>query len=126
MAETGAVSFMFDRKGQILYAASAGGEDDIMEAAIEAGAEDVESSDDGHVIYTEATDLNDVSTALEGSLGEAESTKLIWKPQTLTEVDEGAGATLMKLIGALEDDDDVQTVTANFDMSDEVMEKLAS
>jgi YebC/PmpR family DNA-binding regulatory protein len=126
MAETGAVSFMFDRKGQILYAASAGGEDDIMEAAIEAGAEDVESSDDGHVIYTEATDLNDVSTALEGSLGEAESTKLIWKPQTLTEVDEDAGATLMKLIGALEDDDDVQTVTANFDMSDEVMEKLAS
>ena len=126
LAETGAVSFMFDRKGQIVYPASAGSEDDVMEAAIEAGAEDVESSDDGHIIYTEATDLNDVSTALEEALGEAESTRLIWKPTTLTEVDEITGATLMKLIGALEDDDDVQNVTANFEMSDEVMEKLAS
>ena len=126
LAETGAVSFMFDRKGQILYPASIGTEDDVMEAAIEAGAEDVESSEDGHVIYTEGTDLNDVSTALEESLGEAESTKLIWKPQTLTEVDENSGATLMKLIGTLEDDDDIQNVTANFEMSDEVMEKLAS
>ncbi|MEM7506342.1 MAG: YebC/PmpR family DNA-binding transcriptional regulator [Pseudomonadota bacterium] len=126
LAETGAVSFMFDRKGQILYPPSAGDEDTVMEAAIEAGAEDVESSEDGHVIYTEGTDLNDVSNALEASLGEAESTKLIWKPQTLTEIDESAGATLMKLIAALEDDDDIQTVTANFEMSDEVMEKLAS
>ena len=126
LGETGSVSFMFDRKGQILYPVEAGSEDDIMEAAIEAGAEDVESSDDGHVIFTEATDLNDVSTALEAALGEAESTKLIWKPQTLTEVDETAGGTLLKLIAALEDDDDVQNVTANFEMSDEVMEKLAS
>ncbi|MEM8793087.1 MAG: YebC/PmpR family DNA-binding transcriptional regulator [Pseudomonadota bacterium] len=126
LAETGAVSFMFDRKGQILYPVSAGDEDTVMEAAIEAGAEDVESSEDGHVIYTEATDLSEVSNALEAALGEAESTKLIWKPQTLTEVDEGAGATLLKLIGALEDDDDIQSVTANFEMSDEVMEKLAS
>ncbi|MEL6999395.1 MAG: YebC/PmpR family DNA-binding transcriptional regulator [Pseudomonadota bacterium] len=126
LAETGSVSFMFDRKGQIVYPAAAGDEDSIMEAAIEAGAEDVESSDDGHVIYTEATDLNDVSNALEGVLGEAESTKLVWKPQTLTEVDENSGATLMKLISTLEDDDDVQNVTANFEMSDEVMEKLAS
>ncbi|MEM9043752.1 MAG: YebC/PmpR family DNA-binding transcriptional regulator [Pseudomonadota bacterium] len=126
LAETGAVSFMFDRKGQILYPVSVGDEDAIMEAAIEAGAEDVESSEDGHVIYTEATDLNEVSNALEEALGEAESTKLIWKPQTLTEVDENSGSTLMKLIGALEDDDDVQSVTANFEMSDEVMEKLAS
>ena len=126
LGETGSVSFMFDRKGQILYPAGAGDEDSIMEAAIEAGAEDVESSEDGHVIYTEATDLNDVSNALEEALGEAESTKLIWKPQTLTEVDENSGATLMKLIAALEDDDDIQNVTANFEMSDEVMEKLAS
>ncbi|MEM7179257.1 MAG: YebC/PmpR family DNA-binding transcriptional regulator [Pseudomonadota bacterium] len=126
LAETGAVSFMFDRKGQILYPVSAGDEDAVMEAAIEAGAEDVESSEDGHVIYTEGTDLNEVSNALEAALGEAESTKLIWKPQTLTEVDESAGATLLKLISILEDDDDIQTVTANFEMSDEVMEKLAS
>jgi len=126
MAETGAVSFMFDRKGQILYAAGIGIEEDVMEAAVEAGAEDMESSDEGYVIYTEATDLNEVSTALEAILGEAESTKLIWKPQTLTEVDEDKGAKLMKLIAALEDDDDVQTVTANFEMPDEVMERLAS
>jgi len=125
MAETGSVSFMFDRKGQILYPADAGDEDTMMMAAIEAGAEDVESSDEGHIIYTADVDLNEVSTALESDLGEAESTKLIWKPQTLTEVDENSGATLFKLIGSLEDDDDVQNVTANFDMSDEVMEKLS-
>lgn len=126
LAETGAVSFMFDRKGQILYAAEAGDAEAILDAAIEAGAEDVESSEDGHVIYTDATDLAEVSNALEAALGEAESTKLIWKPQTLTPVDEDSGATLMKLIAALEDDDDVQAVTANFEMTDEVMEKLAS
>ncbi|MEL6217722.1 MAG: YebC/PmpR family DNA-binding transcriptional regulator [Pseudomonadota bacterium] len=126
LAETGAVSFMFDRKGQILYPASAGDDDTLMEAAIEAGAEDVESSEDGHVIWTEAGDLAEVSGALEAALGEAESQKLVWKPQTLTPVDEDAGATLMKLMAALEDDDDVQTVTANFDMSDEVMDRLAS
>lgn len=125
MAETGSVSFMFDRKGQILYPGDAGGEDDIIMAAIEAGAEDVESSEEEHVIYTEDTALAEVSNALEDALGEAQSTKLIWKPQTLTEVDENAGETLFKLIAALEDDDDVQTVTANFDMSDEVMAKLS-
>jgi YebC/PmpR family DNA-binding regulatory protein len=125
LAETGSVSFMFDRKGQILFPGDAGSEDDIMMAAIEAGAEDVESSGEEHIIYTDATDLADVSNALEANLGEAQSTKLIWKPQTLTEVDEDAGETLFKLISALEDDDDVQTVTANFDMSDEVMAKLS-
>ncbi|MEL7348369.1 MAG: YebC/PmpR family DNA-binding transcriptional regulator, partial [Pseudomonadota bacterium] len=86
MAETGAVSFMFDRKGQILYPADIGDAEAVLEAAIEAGAEDVESAEDGHVIWTEQADLNDVSTALEAALGEAESTKLVWKPQTLTEV----------------------------------------
>ena len=126
MAETGAVSFMFDRKGQILYAAGAGSEDAVLEAALEAGAEDVESSDEGHAIYTEAGDLAEVATALEASLGEAESTRLVWKPQTLTPVDEDTAGTLMKLIAALEDDDDVQNVTANFEISDEVMERLAS
>ncbi|MEM6679758.1 MAG: YebC/PmpR family DNA-binding transcriptional regulator [Pseudomonadota bacterium] len=125
MAETGAVSFMFDRMGQILYATQAGEPDDVLEAAIEAGADDVESSEDGHLIWTSMDDLNEVSTALEEALGEAESTKLVWKPQTLTEVNEDQGATLFKLIAALEDDDDVQNVTANFDMTDEVMAKLA-
>lgn len=126
LGETGSVGFMFDRKGQIVYPASVGDADTVMEAAIEAGAEDVESTEEGHVIYTEAADLAPVSAALEAQLGEAEQTKLIWKPQTLTEVNEDTGATLFKLIAALEDDDDVQNVTANFDMSDAVMEKLAS
>jgi YebC/PmpR family DNA-binding regulatory protein len=126
LAETGAVSFMFDRKGQVIYGAEAGDAEAILEAAIEAGAEDVESGDEEHVIWCEASGLNDVSTALEAALGEARSTKLVWRPQTLTEVDENTGATLMKLIAALEDDDDVQTVTANFEMSDEVMELLSA
>ncbi len=126
LAETGAVSFMFDRKGQVTYEAEAADADTVLEAAIEAGAEDVESGDDGHVIWCEASELNEVSTTLEATLGEALSTKLVWKPQTLTEVDETSGATLMKLLAALDDDDDVQTVTANFDMSDEVMELLSA
>ena len=126
MAETGSVSFMFDRKGEVVYGPDAGSAEAVFEAAIEAGAEDVESSDDEHIIWCEANDLNEVSTALEAALGEAESTKLVWKPQNTIEVDENSGATLMKLIGALEDDDDVQTVTANYDMSDEVMELLSA
>jgi YebC/PmpR family DNA-binding regulatory protein len=126
MAETGSVSFMFDRKGEVVYPAAAGDADTVLEAAIEAGAEDVESDAEGHTIWCAASDLNEVSTALEATLGEAESTKLVWKPQTLTEVDEASGATLMKLLAALEDDDDVQTVTANFEMSDEVMELLSA
>ena len=95
-----------------------------MMAAIEAGAEDVESSDDGHVIYTADTDLNDVSSALESDLGEAESTKLIWKPTTTTELDLDGAQKLMRLIEVLEDDDDIQRVTANFEVSDEVLEAL--
>ncbi|MEM7527291.1 MAG: YebC/PmpR family DNA-binding transcriptional regulator [Pseudomonadota bacterium] len=126
MAETGSVSFMFDRKGQILYAADAGDADTVLEAAIEAGAEDVESGEDGHVVWCAMEDLNEVSSAIETALGEASSTKLVWKPQTLTEVDEDTGATLFKLIATLEDDDDVQNVTANFDMADEVMAKLTA
>ncbi|MCB1353663.1 MAG: YebC/PmpR family DNA-binding transcriptional regulator [Rhodobacteraceae bacterium] len=124
LGETGSVSFMFDRKGQIVYAAAAGSEDDVMMAALEAGAEDVESGEEEHVIWCADTDLNDVSTALEAVLGEAESTKLVWRPQTTTELDLDAAQTLMGLIEALEDDDDVQTVTANFEISEEVMAQL--
>ena len=116
---------MFERKGEILYTAEAGDEDKIMMAAIEAGAEDVESSEEGHAIYTADTDLNDVSTALEADLGEAESTKLIWKPTTTTELDLDGMQKLMRLIEVLEDDDDIQRVTANFEVSDEVMAALA-
>ena len=92
-----------------------------MMAAIEAGADDVESTEDGHIIYCADTDLNEVSTALEAELGESSSTKLIWKPNISTEMDLEGMQKLMKLIDALEDDDDVQRVTANFDVSDEVM-----
>ncbi len=126
LGETGSVSFMFDRKGEIVYPASAGDEDTVMMAAIEAGAADVESSSDGHAIYCEAADLAEVSTALEAVLGEALSTKLVWKPQTTTELDFEAAQSLMKLMEALEDDDDVQRVTANFEISDEVMERLSA
>lgn len=125
LGETGSVGFMFDRMGRIVYPASAGDADAVMEAAIEAGADDVESSEDGHLIYTAAEDLAAVSNALEDSLGDAETAKLIWRPQNTNPVDEDQGKTLMKLLDALDDDEDVQNVTANFEMSDEVMEKLA-
>ncbi len=124
LGETGSVSFMFERKGEITYPADVGDEDTVMMAAIEAGAEDVESSEDGHVIYCADTDLNEVSTALEATLGESESTKLIWKPSTTTELDLEGAQKLMRLIETLEDDDDIQRVTANFEISDEVMEAL--
>ncbi len=124
LAETGAVSFMFERKGLVAYPVEAGDADTIFEAAIEAGAEDVDSSDDGHEIYCEFTDLNDVSNALEAALGESETSKLIWKPTTTTPLDLDGAEKLMRLINALEDDDDVQTVTANFEISDEVMAQL--
>ena len=126
LGETNSVAFMFDRVGEIAYPAAVGDADAVMEAAIEAGADDVESSEDGHLIYCAADDLADVSTALEAALGEAESAKLVWRPQTSAPVDEDAARTVLKLIDALEDDDDVQHVTANFEMTDEVMAKLAS
>jgi YebC/PmpR family DNA-binding regulatory protein len=124
LAETGAVSFMFERKGLVVYPSDATDADTMFEHAIEAGAEDVESSEDGHDIYCEDTDLNTVSTALEIALGESTSTKLIWKPTTLTDLDLEGAEKLMKLIEALEDDDDVQNVTTNMDVSDEVMAQL--
>jgi len=124
LGETGSVGFMFERKGEIIYGAGVGDSDHVMEAAIEAGAEDVESSEDGHTIWCADTDLADVANALENSLGESESTKLVWKPSTTTELDLEGMQKLMKLIDALEDDDDVQRVTTNFEASDEVMVQL--
>ena len=124
LGETGSVGFMFERKGEVTYPADVGDADTVMMAAIEAGAEDVESADDGHVIWCADTDLNDVSNALEAELGESESTKLVWKPTTTTEMDLDGMEKLMKLIDALEDDDDVQRVTTNFEASDAVMEQL--
>jgi len=124
LGETGSVGFMFDRKGEVTYPGSVGDADTVMMAAIEAGAEDVESSEEAHVIWCADTDLNDVSNALEAELGESDSTKLVWRPTTTTEMDLTGMEKLMKLIDALEDDDDVQRVTTNFEASDEVMDQL--
>ena len=124
LGASGAVSHGFDRMGLITYPISAGDADSVFEAALEAGAEDVETSEDEHSIWTAMDSLHEVAKALEATLGEAESAKLAWKPQVLVEVDEANAATLLKMIDALEDDDDVQTVWGNYDVSDEVMAKL--
>ena len=124
LGETGSVGFMFERTGEVVYAATAGDADTIMMAAIEAGADDVASGGEGHVITCADSDLNMVATALESELGESVSTKLIWKPTMTTELDLEGMQKLMKLVDALEDDDDVQRVTSNFEASDEVMDQL--
>jgi len=126
LGETGSVGFMFDRVGEISYGADAGDAEKVLDAAIEAGAEDVQSDDNGHLISCSFEDLGDVASALVASLGEPESVSAVWKPQTTTPVEEDKAATLMKLIAALDDDDDVQNVYANFEISDEVMARLAA
>jgi YebC/PmpR family DNA-binding regulatory protein len=125
LGETGSVGFMFDRKGEVVYPASVGDGDTVMMAAIEAGAEDVQSDDENHVILCADTDLNDVSTALEAELGESESTKLIWQPNIQSELDLEGVEKLMRLVDALEDDDDIQKVTTNMDAPDDVMQAYA-
>jgi YebC/PmpR family DNA-binding regulatory protein len=125
LGETGSVSFMWDRVGRIAYAPGAGSEDQVMEAAIEAGADDVESDEGGHTIYTAYDQLSDVATALEAALGEAQSAQIAWRPKALTPISGEAAATLLKLIDALEDDDDVQSVYSNEDIPAEELEKLA-
>ena len=124
LGATGAVSHGFERKGMIEYGAGAGDEDKVLEAAIDAGADDVESDESGHVIWTEMEALHEVAGALEQTLGEPESVKLAWKPNITVAMDEKDAGTLLKLVDALEEDDDVQTVWGNYEVSDEVMEKL--
>ncbi|MGK6324992.1 YebC/PmpR family DNA-binding transcriptional regulator [Sphingomonas sp. DT-51] len=124
LGASGSVSHAFDRVGLITYPATAGDAEKVFEAALEAGAEDVTSSDEGHEIWTAVADLHEVAKALEPVLGEAEGAKLAWRPQTMVEVGEDEAATLFKLIDALDDDDDVQTVWGNYEVSDAVMEKL--
>jgi YebC/PmpR family DNA-binding regulatory protein len=125
LGETNSVGFMFDRLGEITYKPEAGSADAVVEAAIEAGADDVESDEEGHYIYCAFEAMNEVSGALEKALGEAESVKAVWKPQNTVPVDAEKGATLVKLIETLEEDDDVQNVYANYEMSDEDLAKLA-
>ena len=124
LGASGSVSHGFDRMGLISYPAKAGSADAVFEAALEAGAEDVSSSEDGHEIWTEQGSLHEVAKALEAVLGEAEGAKLAWRPQTEVTVAEGDAATLLRLIDALEDDDDVQTVWGNYDVPEDVLAKL--
>ncbi|MBY0583556.1 MAG: YebC/PmpR family DNA-binding transcriptional regulator [Sphingomonas sp.] len=124
LGASGSVSHAFDRMGLINYPASAGNADAVFEAALNAGAEDVSSTEDGHEIWTAQGDLHEVVKALTPVLGEPEGAKLAWRPQTIVEVGEEDASLLFKLIDTLDDDDDVQTVWGNYEVSDEVMEKL--
>ena len=126
LGETGSVSFMFDRLGEIVYEVDAGDADTVLEAAIMAGADDVVSGEENHVITCGFEAIGEVSSALAESLGDATSVNAVWRPQNTIPVDEEKAATLMKLIGTLEDDEDVQGVFSNFEVSDEVMAKLTA
>ena len=120
LGESGSVSFMFDRVGQITYPASAGSEDAVMEAAIEAGAQDVESGDESHLIFTAFEDLSPVVEALEATtLGTPKGTAIIWKPKSGNPVSNDDAAFLIKLLDALDDDDDVSNVYTNVELTDE-------
>jgi YebC/PmpR family DNA-binding regulatory protein len=126
LGSTGSVSHMFNHVGEITYKASVGSAEKVLDAAIEAGADDAISDDAGHVIVCGFDSLGTVAGALEQSLGEADSVKVVWKPNLTSAVDEDQARSIMKLVAMLEDDDDVQTVFANFEVSDEVMRKLTA
>lgn len=124
MGASGSVSHGFERMGLITYGADAGDPDRVFEAALEAGADDVSSSADGHEIWTAVDALHEVARALEPVLGDADGAKLAWRPQTMVPVGEEDAGQLLRLIDALDDDDDVQQVWGNYDVPDAVMEKL--
>jgi YebC/PmpR family DNA-binding regulatory protein len=126
LGETGSVAFMFSRVGQIVYKVAAGTADQVLEAAIEAGAEDVKSDAAGHVIICTFADLGEVARKLEAALGEAATVKAVWLPQSQTALDEDKAATMLKLLDLLEEDDDVQNVYSNFEVSDDMLEKLTA
>lgn len=126
LGETNSVSFMWDRVGEVVYPASAGDAEKVMDAAIEAGADDVQSDEEGHTILCAFENIGEVSKALEAALGEAESVKTIWKPQNNVPVDEERAQSLLRLVSVLEDDDDVQNVYANFEVDDETLAKLSA
>jgi transcriptional/translational regulatory protein YebC/TACO1 len=125
LGASGSVSHGFERLGLIEYPASAGDADKVLEAAIEAGADDVESDDEGHRIWTSVENLHPVAKALEPMLGEGEGAKLAWRPSTEVEVRGDEAQQLLKLMDALDEDDDVQTVWGNEKVPDEELEKLA-
>ena len=124
LGETGSVSFMFDRVGLISYPSEVATSDEILEAAIDAGAHDVDSSNDEHRVFCSDVELTSVAKALESYFGDSSSTKLMWRPQTVNKPTFEEVEKLVKLIDALEDDEDVQSVTANFDVSDDILKLL--
>jgi len=124
LAETGAVSFMFDRVGVIVYDLAVADDDAMFEAAIEAGADDVLSGPEEHEIVTAVEALVDAQKALEAKFGEPKKAALVWRPQNTVAVDDEAGEKVLRLIGQLEDNDDVQNVTANFEVSDELVARM--
>ena len=116
---------MFDRVGQIIFAAEVADADSMFEAALEAGADNVESDDEGHEITCATEDYNSVVEVLEASFGAPAESGLVWKPQNTIEVNEEQAGALIKLLETLDDNDDVQNVSSNFDISDEIMARLA-
>ena len=126
LATTGAVSFMFDHVGVVEYDAKAASADAMLDAAIEAGAEDVVSDDNGHQIFTTADTLNEVAKALEAKFGEPRKSALLWKPQNTVALDDESGEKVLKLIEALDDSEDVQNVYANFEVSDALVQKMSA
>ncbi len=126
LGESNSVSFLFDRLSQVVYPAEVASADAMFEAAVEAGADNVESSGEEHVVSCAPDDLNAVRDALEQRFGAPASAKLVWKPKTITPVDGDAAEALFKLLETLEDNDDVQNVFANFDVSDDVMARLSA
>ena len=126
LAETGAVSFMFDHVGVVEYDADKASADAMLEAAIEAGADDVVSNEDGHQIFTTPDELSDVAKALEAKFGEPRKSALTWKPQNTVSVDDESGEKIIKLIESLDDNDDVQNVYANFEVSDALVQKMSA
>lgn len=124
LGESGSVNYLFERVGEIVFNGEVGDADTVFEAALEAGAENVESDDEKHYIYTEMTTLNDVTSVLTDALGEPEGSRLIWKAGTDITVDADQAGTLMKLLDALEDNDDVQNVFGNYDVPEDVMAAL--
>ncbi|HEY0235878.1 MAG TPA: YebC/PmpR family DNA-binding transcriptional regulator [Afipia sp.] len=126
LGETGSVSFMFDRVGVIEYDAGKASADDMLEAAIEAGADDVASDEDGHEVYASQDTFRDVAKALEAKFGEPRKAALIWKPQNNIAVSDEVGEKLFKLLDLLNEHDDVQNVYANFEVSDALAAKMSA
>ncbi len=126
LGTTGSVSFMFDHVGVVEYDAKAASADAMLDAAIEAGADDVTSNDDGHQVFTTTDSLRDVAKALEAKFGEARKSAMLWKPQNTVALDDEAGEKMLKLIESLDDNDDVQNVYANFEVSEALMQKMSA